>query len=125
MARVDDLEEDCKEMINVEESLSAYDLKPLIAAAKKCENESRRVETEKSHFNDMVVSLAAKKNAEETTIKEHLQGMKVYKIYPKYKVDTLPPPRVVQTFMGTQLRGDVKTPNYNDRSLFGLVDGFF
>ena len=46
--------------------------------------------------------------------------MKVYKIYPKYEEETLPPPKVVNGFCGVQISGDVKNPKYDDRSLFGL-----
>ena len=57
--------------------------------------------------------------------KTRLEALKISKIYPKYDDDTLPRPKTVHGFCGPQISGNVKNPKYDDRSLFGLVDGFY
>jgi len=130
MVRSSHIREDVDDIIEDEKDLSPDDRDHLIQAVedeKQRQNEkySAQVNSEKSLFAELVTSQAKENNVEESSIKASLEAMKVYKVYPKYEEKTLPPPKVVQTFCGPQISGDVKNPKYDDRSLFGLVDGFY
>ena len=134
MVRMNRIKAECREFIEDEDDLSEDDLEPLIQAAKleapslrqrlqdKCSNQ---VLSEKRHFAEMVTGLARETEEEESVIKTSLEAIKVFKIYPAYEDGTLPPPKVVNTFVGTQTKGDVKNFKYDVLSLYGLVDGIY
>lgn len=130
MVRSSHIRGDVDDIIEDEKDLSSNDRAHLIQAAndeKKRQDEkySTQVNTEKSLFAELVTSQAKANQIEESSIKASLEALKVYKVYPKYEEETLPPPKVVNGFCGPQISGDVKNPKYDDRSLFGLVDGFY
>jgi len=130
MVRSSHIREDVDDIIEDETALSPDDRAQLIQAVedeKQRQNEkySTQVNTEKSLYAELVTSQAKENNVEESSIKASLEGLKVYKVYPKYEEETLPPPKVANGFCGAQISGDVKNPKYDDRSLFGLVDGFY
>ena len=130
MARSSHIHEDVDDIIEDEKVLSPDDRDHLIQAAndeKQLQDEkySTQINSEKSLFAELVTSQAKGNQIDESSVKASLEAMKVYKIYPKYEEETLPPPKVVNGFCGVQISGDVKNPKYDDRSLFGLVDGFY
>jgi len=116
--------------INLEEDLDlAIDLCPLITAVKaakqiKRDKEAGRALTEKNLFSHMVANLAEEDHMDESSVRASLEAMKVYKVYPEYEPETLPPPREVDLWLGgKQKKGDVKHANLD--SLFGYVDGYY
>ena len=130
MARPSAIDEDVDEIIKDEDKLSPDDRVPLIQAVnaekKRLEDKySTQVDTEKSLFADLITSQAKENEVDESAIKTRLEALKIFKIYPKYDDDTLPPPKTVHGFCGPQISGNVKNPKYDDRSLFGLVNGFY
>ena len=109
---------------------SAVDLEPMMEAATREELRQQdmynaQVHSEKDHFSRMVTSLAHSNKVEETAVKEDLEAIKIYKIYPEYEDGTLPFPIAKKTFMGTQTTGAVKNLKYDDRGFYGDVDGFY
>ena len=130
MVRSSHIREDVDDIIEDEKDLSPDDRAQLIQAVKdekqrQDEKYSAQVNSEKSLYAELVTSQAKANQAEESSIKASLEALKVYKVYPKYEEENLPPPKVVNGFCGAQISGDVKNPKYDDRSLFGLVDGFY
>ena len=104
------------------------DLDPLIAAVKEKkqiqrERKPARVLVENTLFSDMVASLAAGNQMDESSIQASLDTMKVYKVYPEYEAKTLPPPTEVAWFGGIQMQDGVKNGKLD--SLYGNIDGYF
>ena len=52
-----------------------------------------------------------------------LEAMTVFKMYPEYEAETLPPPRRVQCFFGSQEQGSVKNAKLD--TFYGNVDGYY
>ena len=131
MARSSDIEEDVDDIIEDEKVLSPDDRDHLIQALedeqqRQNEKYSTQVNSEKSLYAELVTSQAKENQVEESSVKASLETLQVFKVYPKYEEETLPPPKsVINGFCGPQLFGDVKNLKYDDRSLFGNVDGIY
>lgn len=129
LARTIAISEDIEDLIETEASLDPEtDLKPLKAAAKAAkrrliEGYRQAVQAEKDSFSAMVASLASDNQLHESSVTKSLEDMKVFKIYPEYEPETLPPPREISWFGGMQIKGEVKNRKLD--ASFGNVDGFY
>ena len=71
----------------------------------------------------MDASLVVENHVENTSVMASLEAMTVFKIYPEYEAETLPPPRRVECFFGSQEQGSVKNAKLD--TFYGDVDGYY